>query len=108
MQVITSPLDTELLIEATNKGFLNYNDPSNPRIDTVQNFYRENRKNMTLDYVLDKKKTICKLEKAKMSLWDALLLLDDIVDDSDPDTSLSQLGHALQTAEVCFVFVFRF
>ena len=31
--------------------------------------------------------------------WDMLQYLGDIVDESDPDTDLSQLEHALQTAE---------
>jgi inositol oxygenase len=34
-----------------------------------------------------------------MGVWEALRRLDEIVDESDPDTELSQLDHALQTAE---------
>jgi inositol oxygenase len=34
-----------------------------------------------------------------MSCWDAALLLNEIVDDSDPDTEQSQIIHLLQTAE---------
>ena len=33
------------------------------------------------------------------TMWDALVLLDEMVDDSDPDTSNSQLNHGFQTAE---------
>eukprot|EP00954_Amorphochlora_amoebiformis_P020640 1340825-Amorphochlora_amoeboformis.AAC.3 len=40
-----------------------------------------------------------KLGRFKMGVWEALELLDKYVDDSDPDTNLSQLAHALQTAE---------
>jgi inositol oxygenase len=34
-----------------------------------------------------------------MTMWEAFELHDTIVDDSDPDTGLSQVLHALQTAE---------
>jgi inositol oxygenase len=34
-----------------------------------------------------------------MSTWEALEYLNTLVDDSDPDTDLSQLQHLLQTAE---------
>jgi inositol oxygenase len=34
-----------------------------------------------------------------MGIWEAIEYLDTLVDDSDPDTDLSQLQHALQTAE---------
>jgi HD-GYP domain-containing protein (c-di-GMP phosphodiesterase class II) len=34
-----------------------------------------------------------------MSVWEALEYLNQIVDDSDPDTNLPQIQHALQTAE---------
>src|SRR4051812_13899098 len=34
-----------------------------------------------------------------MGIWEALEYLDSLVDDSDPDTELSQTQHALQTAE---------
>ena len=34
-----------------------------------------------------------------MKVWDAMETLDTFVDDSDPDTELSQLEHLLQSAE---------
>ena len=34
-----------------------------------------------------------------MGVWEALELLNEVVDDSDPDTSWPQIVHALQTAE---------
>jgi len=34
-----------------------------------------------------------------MSVWEALEYLNQIVDDSDPDTNMTQIQHALQTAE---------
>ena len=34
-----------------------------------------------------------------MGIWQAMQLLEELIDDSDPDTDLSQIQHALQTAE---------
>jgi len=39
------------------------------------------------------------LQKGRMGAWAVMELLDTLVDDSDPDTSLSQVDHSLQTAE---------
>lgn len=34
-----------------------------------------------------------------MSVWAAMEMLNTLVDESDPDTNLSQIEHLLQTAE---------
>jgi inositol oxygenase len=67
--------------------------------DPVREFYRANHVGQTLAFVRAKKAEYSPLRHAKMTIWDALLRLDAVVDDSDPDTSLSQLDHAIQTAE---------
>ena len=41
------------------------------------------------------------LEKKRMSVWEAMEQLNRLVDDSDPDTDLSQIDHNFQTAEAC-------
>lgn len=76
--------------------FRNYEAP--PR-DTVREFYRLNHTHQTYDFVLQKKREFLSLDRKKMSTWGAMEYLDTLVDDSDPDTSLSQLQHLLQTAE---------
>ena len=40
-----------------------------------------------------------KFNKFEMSIKDALIKLNDLVDESDPDTSLPNIVHAFQTAE---------
>jgi hypothetical protein len=35
----------------------------------------------------------------ELGVWDAAELLNEVVDDSDPDIGLPQLEHLLQTAE---------
>jgi len=37
--------------------------------------------------------------RARMGVWQAMEMLDTLVDESDPDTNLSQIEHLLQTAE---------
>jgi inositol oxygenase len=54
---------------------------------------------MTFDFVKSMEAKYLSLDKAKMGVWEALEYLDTLVDASDPDTDLSQLQHALQTAE---------
>src|SRR5439155_783685 len=39
--------------------------------------------------------------KSRMGVWQAMEYLNTLVDDSDPDTDLSQIEHLLQTAEAC-------
>lgn len=40
-----------------------------------------------------------KLDKAKMSIWECCELLNEVVDDSDPDLDEPQIEHLLQSAE---------
>src|SRR4051812_32266848 len=76
--------------------FRNYAADANP---TVTEFYRQNHINQTLDYVLDKKREYGKLDGGKQSIWEAAEYLNTLVDDSDPDTDLTQIEHLLQTSE---------
>jgi len=65
----------------------------------VREFYRLNHKYQTYDNVLAKKANFLKFDKMEMPWWSAMEYLNTLVDDSDPDTSLDQLQHLLQTAE---------
>jgi inositol oxygenase len=65
----------------------------------VKEFYRLNHEHQTRDFVLEKKRQYAGLTKTKMGIWEALEYLNTLVDDSDPDTDLSQIEHNLQTAE---------
>lgn len=40
-----------------------------------------------------------RFDKAKMTIKESLIKLNDLVDESDPDTSLPNIVHAFQTAE---------
>jgi inositol oxygenase len=65
----------------------------------VREFYRRNHRNQTLDFVLGKKREYLPPRKRRMGVWEAMEFLNTLVDDSDPDTELSQIEHLMQTAE---------
>ena len=72
-------------------------DESSP--ETVKQFYFFNHSKQTVDFVQSKRTEYVSLKKGKMRIWDAMKLLDRLVDESDPDIHLSQTYHAFQTAE---------
>lgn len=72
-------------------------DEATPAV--VREFYRLNHTHQTRDFVLSKKREYGALNKRRMGIWEALEYLNTLVDDSDPDTDLTQIEHNLQTAE---------
>ena len=66
---------------------------------SVKEFYRLNHTYQTFDFVQEKRREFLGLNRRKMGVWEAMEYLNQLVDDSDPDTDLSQLEHLLQTAE---------
>lgn len=80
----------------SEEEFRNYKEDANP---TVTEFYRLNHQYQTRDFVLSKKAEFCGLQRGKKSIWDMADYLNTLVDDSDPDTDLTQIEHLLQTSE---------
>lgn len=80
----------------SEEEFRNYKADANP---TVTEFYRQNHAYQTLDFVLGKKAEYCGLTRGKKSIWEMAEYLNQLVDDSDPDTDLTQIEHLLQTSE---------
>lgn len=76
--------------------FRNYEADARP---TVREFYRLNHTYQTLDFVRAKKAEFLSLNRREMGVWEAMEFLNRLVDDSDPDTDLTQIEHLLQTAE---------
>ncbi|XP_059276734.1 inositol oxygenase 2-like [Lycium ferocissimum] len=85
-------------INAFGQSFRDYNAESE-RQKTVEEFYRVQHINQTYDYVKRMREEYGKLNKIEMSIWDCCELLNDVVDDSDPDLDEPQIEHLLQTAE---------
>jgi hypothetical protein len=55
----------------------------------------------TYDFVAKMQEHWGKFDKMQLGVWEAIELLNEVVDDSDPDTALPQIEHLLQTAEAC-------
>ncbi|MEI6948090.1 inositol oxygenase family protein [Paraflavisolibacter sp. H34] len=84
---------------ATAKSAEEYRNYDAPARDSVREFYRINHQYQTYDFVQQKRAEYLKFDKKEMPLWDAFEFLNQLVDDSDPDTDLSQFQHLLQTSE---------
>jgi inositol oxygenase len=82
--------------DKTEEEFRNYKQDANP---TVTEFYRQNHAGQTVDFVLRKKAEYGGLARGRKSIWDMADYLNTLVDDSDPDTDLTQIEHLLQTSE---------
>src|SRR5688500_7552687 len=82
--------------EKKAEEYRNYDDPAR---DSVKEFYRLNHTYQTYDFVQEKRANYLKFDKKEMPVWDAFNFLNQLVDDSDPDTDLDQFQHLLQTSE---------
>ncbi len=80
----------------SEEEFRVYDAQANPG---VAEFYRLNHENQTFGYVLEKERQYFSLCKGQKSIWKAADFLNTLVDDSDPDTDLTQIEHLLQTSE---------
>lgn len=67
--------------------------------DRVKNFYREQHEKQTVAYNLKARNDFKTKTRAEMTIWQAMEKLNTLIDESDPDTSLSQIEHLLQSAE---------
>ncbi|TQV93816.1 hypothetical protein V2A60_004021 [Cordyceps javanica] len=69
--------------------------------DRVKNFYREQHAKQTVAYNLAARGRFHAASRARpeMTIWEAMEKLNTLIDESDPDTSLSQIEHLLQSAE---------
>jgi len=89
--------DADAIATAKEKEeYRNYDDPVR---NTVREFYRLNHTYQTYEFVKQKQKEYLSFDKKEMPVWDAFQFLNQLVDDSDPDTDLDQFQHLLQTSE---------
>jgi inositol oxygenase len=72
-------------------------DDSTPPV--VREFYKLNHSLQTHEFASAKRAEYVPLRKTTMGIWEAMERLNELVDDSDPDTDLSQIDHNLQAAE---------
>jgi len=90
-------------IDNPDKKFGDHRDYSadNKRFDRVSNFYRTQHINQTFEFAKKQQAHFGRLDKKEMTIFEALSMLDEIVDESDPDADFAQIIHALQTGEAC-------
>ncbi|KAI3322390.1 DUF706-domain-containing protein [Xylariaceae sp. AK1471] len=67
--------------------------------DRVRNFYKEQHTKQTVAYNLKVRNNLKFQKREEMTIWQAMEKLNTLIDESDPDTSLSQIQHLLQSAE---------
>lgn len=84
---------------AVGKDTEAFRDYGNTQKNGVREFYKLNHTYQTFDFVSQKKKEFLQFNKKEMPIWDAFEFLNQLVDDSDPDTDLDQFQHLLQTSE---------
>jgi len=82
--------------QSSNQTYRDYSE-STPL--HVREFYRLNHQFQTVEFGKQKRDQYLSHTHASMGIWDALELLNTVVDESDPDTELSQIQHCLQTSE---------
>ncbi|XP_077288222.1 myo-inositol oxygenase isoform X2 [Arctopsyche grandis] len=74
-------------------------DDDDPIKSRVQNTYKLMHTHQTVNFVNEKMQKWLKFDHAKSTIKEALLKLNDLIDESDPDTDLPNIVHAFQTAE---------
>ena len=82
--------------EKSEEEFRDYKAEVRP---SVKEFYRLNHRFQSYEFVQRKRAEYLPRQKRRMSVWDAMEYLNTLVDDSDPDTDLTQIEHLLQTSE---------
>lgn len=85
--------------EPAQKAKQDYRNYDDPQRDCVREFYRQNHKLQTYQFVCQKQQEYVPLNRDEMSVFDAIDFLNTLIDDSDPDTDADQLMHLLQTSE---------
>ena len=81
------------------KARSDYRDYASTSRASVRDFYLENHRRQTYDFVQSKRAEFLGLNRRRMTVLEAMAFLNTLVDDSDPDIELDQLQHLLQTSE---------
>ena len=83
--------------EKNDEEFRNYVDSERQAI--VEKTYHVMHANQTVEFVRSRHQKWFQFNHGEYTLFEVIALLDQLVDDSDPDTSLPNSIHDLQTAE---------
>ncbi|KOB68324.1 Myo-inositol oxygenase [Operophtera brumata] len=107
VQETVGMIDPSLLLRPEAKyddkpieAFRNYDiDVNDPVKERVRKTYYDMHTNQTVDFVQAKLDKWTQFNHMKLTIKEALIKLNDLVDESDPDTELPNIVHAFQTAE---------
>jgi len=92
--------DLSEVLHGTNKDiFRIFDSVENPMAAQVEKTYKNMHKNQTVEFVQHQHKKWLNFDHAELTIMEALELLNNVVDESDPDTDLPNIVHAFQTAE---------
>lgn len=91
--------DDDVLRRYPENGSDGFRDYSENTRDCVKEFYRLNHIHQTVDFNRAIRNKYLPPKTRQMGIWEAMEFLNQLVDDSDPDTELPQIAHAMQTAE---------
>jgi inositol oxygenase len=80
----------------TNHIYRNYQEGT-----PVANFYNRNHIGQTYEHVQKVRSQVLPIGQWKLDILEVIRLLDEIIDESDPDTQQPQIIHAIQTGEAC-------
>jgi inositol oxygenase len=97
LKVESPALPEHLLQGKATDDFRNYEDSA--RDEIVKATYKLNHTRQTVQFVRKMKKGYAQFKRARMTIWQALDRLNEVIDDSDPDNDAAQIFHAFQTAE---------
>ncbi|XP_027710202.1 inositol oxygenase isoform X2 [Vombatus ursinus] len=100
MKVLMGPDPSQIYRPDGGKNkedFRNYT--SGPLLDRVYTTYKLMHTHQTVDFVRRKHEEFGAFSYKKMSVMEAVELLDGLVDESDPDVDFPNSFHAFQTAE---------
>jgi len=90
----------ELKIASTNSfgdAFRNYED--SVRQSEVSMTYNKMHKNQTVEFGHRQREVWMKFDKGEFTVMEVIAMLDELIDDSDPDNDLPNSIHDFQTAE---------
>uniref|UniRef100_A0A8C4R3M8 Inositol oxygenase n=1 Tax=Eptatretus burgeri TaxID=7764 RepID=A0A8C4R3M8_EPTBU len=93
---IIRPEDTSLKMHQKTE-YRNFED--GPLSHRVCKTYRQMHTFQTVDYVKKKKEEFSHFSRAKMTIMEAVGLMDKLVDESDPDLNIPNSVHGYQTAD---------
>ena len=91
--------DEDVRLRYPEDGNDSFRDYSETTRDCVKEFYRLNHIHQTVDFNRSIRSKYLPPKIRQMGIWQAMEFLNQLVDDSDPDTELPQIAHAMQTAE---------